>query len=35
MTRNLFETEDSTLVCKDCIEEEENDNYNDYEEERY
>lgn len=34
MTRDFFETSDSTLVCRDCIEEEDNDSYNDYEEER-
>ena len=33
MTKNFFETEDSTLVCRDCFEEENNDGYNDYQEE--
>jgi hypothetical protein len=35
MTKNFFETEDSTLVCRDCFEEENNDGYNDYQEEGY
>jgi hypothetical protein len=35
MTKNFFETEDSTLVCRDCFEEENNDGYNDHQEEEY
>ena len=34
MTKDLFETDDSTLICGDCLEEEDNDAYNDHEEER-
>jgi hypothetical protein len=33
-TKDFFETEDSTLVCRDCFEEENSDSYNDYQEER-
>jgi formylmethanofuran dehydrogenase subunit E len=35
MTKNFFETEDSTLVCKNCYEEESDNSYYDSEEEGY
>jgi len=30
LTKDLFETDDSSLVCVDCFEEDHGDAYNDY-----